>query len=357
MDGVEFVAVSDIIVSQAERVVALRRSKPGVGPKWLNAKIFADTETMLAETRPDCVLIGVPPVAHGSDEKPLEIACANAGVHMFIEKPISCVHPDQMKSVIACMASAATRSPPLVVSVAYMFRYSAAIRKMQELVREFGPVRAFQARYNCAYTHCGSFWWDIVRSGGPIVEQATHFVDLARLFCGEADLSSVRALALAAADPLGSLTDLPAQVAKEEASLPESRRVPRVTSAIWRFKSGALGTLNHTVLMHGSAYETQIELLGDGYQLVLRDPYASCELKVRRPNSEAVETLYLPDDPYRLELETFVAAVRGRDPSKPASSYTDATRTHELAWAIRRAAESSSSTSSVAAAEQPATSC
>lgn len=48
---------------------------------------------------------------------------------------------------------------------------------------------------------------------------------------------------------------------------------------MWKFESGAMGALSHTALLHGWAYETQFELIGDGYQLTLTDPYG----KVRLP--------------------------------------------------------------------------
>lgn len=63
-------------------------------------------------------------------------------------------------------------STSLVVSVGYMFRYSAAVLKMREIIQQCGPVRAFNARYNCAYaTISKQEWWDTRTSGGPIVEQ------------------------------------------------------------------------------------------------------------------------------------------------------------------------------------------
>jgi predicted dehydrogenase len=53
----------------------------------MDVKIFASYKEMLAATTPDCVFIGVPPNAHGSVEKPIELECINAHAHVFVEKP------------------------------------------------------------------------------------------------------------------------------------------------------------------------------------------------------------------------------------------------------------------------------
>lgn len=68
-------------------VLEIRRAKPDVGSKWQHTKIFSSYEEMLREVSPTCVIIGVPPAAHGSAQSPIEINCAKAGVHMLIEKP------------------------------------------------------------------------------------------------------------------------------------------------------------------------------------------------------------------------------------------------------------------------------
>jgi len=333
MPDVDFVAIVDLNTAQAEKVLSIRKTKPDVGHKWQNVRIFSNYEEMLRDVSPSCVLIGVPPAAHGSSQRPIEINCARAGVHMLVEKPISCVPPEQMTEVEAALSEASRNG--LVVSVAYMFRYSKAVRKVRQLIETFGPVHSFQARYNTAYSNIGPFWWNTASSGGPIVEQATHFIDLARFLCGDAIESSVQGLAIKATDPLGGLSAMPI----DESQIPPEDRVPRVTMAMWRFANGAIGSLTHTVLLHGWAYDTQIEVLGDGYQIVLRDPYGKCQIDYREPGSETTQTIHEPDDPYQLELETFVAACKVRDPAKVASSYADAIKTHRLAWAIRNAAD------------------
>jgi predicted dehydrogenase len=88
-------------------------------------------------------------------------------------------------------------------------------------------------------------------SGGPIVEQCTHFADLARFIAGEVKLDTLTAIAIGApssdndhAGP-GFLSLLPNDVVSGksvEAGLPAEFRVPRLTAAHWRFESGLTTT-------------------------------------------------------------------------------------------------------------------
>ena len=62
-------------------------------------------------------------------------------------------------------------------------------------------------RYACAYSTIQKRdWWDITVCGGPIVEQATHFVDLLRFFGGEIIQDSIQAVAVG---PKYELSDMP----------------------------------------------------------------------------------------------------------------------------------------------------
>jgi predicted dehydrogenase len=224
------------------------------------------------------------------------------------------------------------------------------MRKVKELIDSFGPVKIYQARYQCAYSNISrNFWWDTQTSGGPIVEQATHFVDLARFFCGDADLSTVQAMAIKATEPIGAL----GSQSVDESKIPEERRIPRVTTASWRFKNGAIGTLMHSALLHGWKYETQLEVSGDGYYVCVRDPYDKCLVSYRAPGTEEEKTLQLQDDPYKMELEAFMHGVRHGDKKLIQSSFDDAYKSYELTWAIRRQADASSFVSAPAASPVP----
>jgi hypothetical protein len=123
----------------------------------------------------------------------------------------------------------------------------------------------------------------IMKSGGPIVEQATHFCDLMRYFGGEVNPETISALAVPASDKEDEAGYLSAiKAVTKECSLAKSHRVPRFTSAHWFFSSGAVGNLTHLVALHGVKYETTIEVWADGLRMALEEAYfPECKLRVR----------------------------------------------------------------------------
>jgi hypothetical protein len=90
-------------------------------------------------------------------------------------------------------------------------------------------------------------------------------------------------------------SDIPGKLSSSpinEDDIPEKERLPRVTSAIWfiipnyksnfrRYNSGAIGSLTHSLLLHGQKYETQLSVLADGYSFRLVDLYNHPQLYVR----------------------------------------------------------------------------
>lgn len=175
---------------------------------------------MLDETRPDCVFIGVPPSttsldpvsnifidSHGGLSKgsDIELECMRRNIHMFIEKPISC-YPIEQVEALATALDRATEGG-LIISVGYMFRYakvnsllkatdSKAVLKIKSLIEEFGPPKAFNARYNCAYSTITKEMWcksysndiptlkgDTEASGGPIIEQVSPCIQRVWFHC------------------------------------------------------------------------------------------------------------------------------------------------------------------------------
>ena len=98
-------------------------------------------------------------------------------------------------------------------------------------------------------------WWNKDISCGPIVEQATHLLSLSILFGGPANLSTVSTQTVEHNDPPGKLSALRID---EEGLIPAEARIPRYTSSIWRYQSGAVGNLTHALTLHGTTYDTEV---------------------------------------------------------------------------------------------------
>ncbi len=334
---VRCVGVADVDLPKAEGALAARRAGP-YAEAWAETRAFGDWRQMIEQLRPDAAVVGLTPMTHGHADPPrdIEIGLARAGVAMLVEKPLSNADP----AVVAKVADE-LRAAGAIVSVAYMFRYSAAIQEMRKVLAAApGGPKVLLARYDCAYSEIASAnWWDITRCGGPIVEQATHFLDLARYLCGEVELDSVQVKRIKADDPAGALTDLPAGPDGRpiDIDIPLDRRVPRATLAQWRFQSGAIGSLAHAVLLHDKKYESAIEVWSDGVRCILADPYNDCRLGVRVSGDEETHWRSFDDDSYLAEDQAFIEAVRTGDASGIRSSYDDALETYRLSWQITQA--------------------
>ena len=137
--------------------------------------VFTDPHEMFEKSNLGLVIICLPPFAH-SDE--IELA-AQHGVHVLMEKPIA------LSSEHAWRMVEAAENAHIKTQVGFMFRFGSAIEQLRELIRlgETGPVGLMSARYFCNSLHT-PWWRDRDKSGGQLVEQVIHMVDLMRFLMG-----------------------------------------------------------------------------------------------------------------------------------------------------------------------------
>jgi predicted dehydrogenase len=174
------------------------------------AAVVSDLEALL-NTSPDAVYVCVPPHAHG----PIEEQVLGAGTALFVEKPVALDLPTAER--IADTA----RKAGVVTAVGHHWRYSPAVDLVRELL-DGRPVRLAVGSWIDRVPPVP--WWSTrALSGGQIVEQAVHVLDLIRLLCG--DVVEVNAYANAA--PPGT---------------PDAD-VDGATVAILKLQSGAVGTV------------------------------------------------------------------------------------------------------------------
>ncbi len=215
MPEADVVALADIDLARIPDTLRLAtaRMSPPIEPPVIES--FDDAGRMLAAAAPDCVFITLPPFAHGE----VEYQCIEAGVPMLVQKPVGL----DMPTVRGIERAIAERG--LITAVGYQTRYSEAADTARALLagRTVGMAIG---------TYLGgmprTLWWRIQeQSGGQVVEQATHVVDLQRYLVGE--IESVHA---AAATRL--MTDAP------------SLNINDVSAATFQFENGAVGTLLNT---------------------------------------------------------------------------------------------------------------
>lgn len=309
----EVVALYDIDRERCE--LAMRRIngqqeqlvRPGAPePRKLQAKIYTDYKAMLGEAGLNALYICVPPFAHGE----LELAAIDAGVALFVEKPVA------LSLDLARQVAEAIRKRGLVSSSGYQTRYSEATDRARDLLagKTIGMVLGF---YLGGVP--GTPWWRVqAQSGGQLVEQATHTVDLMRYLAGEV-------VRVYGAGALRVLKELP------------NYDIFDVATTTLHFASGAIGNVaNTSILGAGTAASAPsgVHVLAQDFRLEVW----GTTLKVVTPGK--TEELRYSSSPMLAEDQAFVEAVARRDPTRVRSPYPDAAQT----LAVTLAAEESART-------------
>ncbi|KAI0064663.1 hypothetical protein BV25DRAFT_276647 [Artomyces pyxidatus] len=343
------VALIDPAIDRAAAVLQ-KKCETFVRSAYENTRVFRTLEdfvkNMSPKDRPRAVVVGSPPMFRGTTQPgrdiELQIMKCFPGVAMFIEKPIATGPVGELEE--AFKVSKAISDSGAICSVGYMLRYLKAVQKIKQIIEENNlTVMATIARYATAYEAIAKpDWWDKAKSAGPVVEQGTHFCDLSRYFGGEVDIASVSAHSLEWHENAGHLSK---QQIDESKIAPENR-IPRVTSATWKYESGAVGSFTHLVALQGHNYSCELEVYADGYQFKLVDPYVQPILYIRRPGSDLDEQHRFPDDdPFFSEISNLIDVIEDieEDPESATilSSFDDACKTYQLTWAIRTASEQS----------------
>ena len=130
---------------------------------------YTDFARMLDEARLDLLVVALPPYAHAGE---VELAAAR-GVNLLVEKPIA-LTLDRAESMVAATQGVAA-------ACGFMYRFGAAVERWDALSAggETGAVGHFSGSFHSNALHAP--WWRARdKSGGQMVEQLIHIVDLAR---------------------------------------------------------------------------------------------------------------------------------------------------------------------------------
>ena len=289
-DDVEIVAVCDTDFARATDAAAR-----------FGARAFDDAKAMLDAVPVDAVYICVPPFAHGAPER----AVLRRGLPFFVEKPVA-LDLETARAIADDVAQAG-----VVTAVGYHWRYLDTVDEVRGML-ERNPARLLSG-YWLDSTPPPRWWWREDRSGGQMVEQTTHLLDLARYLVGDV----TRAYGLAGRTDRAAFPGLD---------------VPTVSSASLLFADGTIGNFTSTCLLDWN-HRVGLHLFGEGFAIELTDHDSMIDTGNGRPVRQA------KGDPVEREDRDFIDAVQGKE-NRIRCPYADAVATHALALAVGESARS-----------------
>jgi predicted dehydrogenase len=215
----------------------LNEEAAGSAASEYGGKVYSRFESMLAKERFDALWVCIPPSAHDGQE----IAAAEKGIHLYVEKPVS-LDLSRAKEVARAIQQAG-----VISAVGYQIRYCPHVDKARRLLRG-RRANMVMGRYFCDMRGRGAPWWrKMAVSGGQIVEQATHAIDLMRYLGGD-------------------IRRVFATCALREAAAVKGWDVPDHSAAVVDFAGGAIGSVQSSASF-SVGWESGVRIIGTDFSM------------------------------------------------------------------------------------------
>jgi len=200
------------------------------------AEGFNDLTDMLAKVEVDIVILATPSGLHATQT----VEIANAGLHIMTEKPMATRWKDGLRMVEACDAA------NVRLFVIKQNRRNATLQLLKNAVRKkrFGQI--YMVNINVFWNRPQAYYdkdawrgtWEF--DGGALMNQASHYVDLLDWLIG----------------PIESLQAYTGTLAR-------SIEVEDTAVMNIKWRSGALGSMNVTMLTYPKNLEGSITIIGE----------------------------------------------------------------------------------------------
>jgi len=288
----KMVAFSDIVEERARSCA-----------EKYSGKYYTDFHKMISNEALDACYICIPPFAH----KDQELLCSKRGIPFFVEKPVA-LKMEKAKEVLASV-----QKSRVITQVGYVLRFNDAFQKLRQALHERGGrIGLIEMLRLGGIAGDENHWWRRRElSGGQLVEQSTHQVDLARWFVGE--VSSVYA-------KFGRQLnrDLP------------NFTIEDVSTVVMKFKNGAIGTLTSSCAAQEGGGFGGFTILAKNLQILA---YGGYRLIEGGKSTEFKETV----DPVLEEDKHFIDCVQKG--LKTAIPYSEGVKTLEVTLAAVESAK------------------
>ena len=287
MEDVEFAAMCDISEASAQEAA-----------DQFGGSVYTDHSVMLETESLDAMYVVVPTFAHFD----AETMAAEQGVHLFLEKPVA---PTMEK---ANEILEATKKSDVITCVGYQLRYFGAVQQAKEFVSGRTVGMVVSHRWGGLP---GTPWWRVMaQSGGQIVEQTTHQVDMIRYVAGE-------------------ITEVQAYYALRTLDDVQNLDIPDNYAITFTMESGAIGSLSSSCALREGGGSSGIDFVLNDARLHLTG--ADVALSPEGDLGEVPENQDID--------QVFMHAVRTGDRSSILSDLEDGIRSLDVTLAANRSAE------------------
>ena len=263
---------------------------------------FVDLNKMIDEGL-DLIVATLPPYnRHGEIEH-----AASRGVHLLVEKPIALTNEAADRMVAAVEAAG------VVAAIGFMYRFGDAVRRWREV--DSGRPGLYAGGYYCNALH--AHWWrkrDM--SGGQILEQAIHQIDLIRHLIGEPDTVYARFANLFHRD------------------VPDYD-VEDVSATIFGWDDGRLASLTASNIAIPGVWHKEWTIMSEG--MTSRFTSWNDAVLTRTVGEPVSETIVGESDPFVVQLADVADAILEK--RKPYIPLREGAKTLELALGAVRSAQ------------------
>ena len=263
-------------------------------------KVYTDYHAMLDNEDLTAMYVVVPTFAHYD----AEILAAQKGIHMMLEKPVA---PTMEKALEILEA---VKEAGVLTSVSYQLRYFGFAQQGRAFLKDKDVAMVVATRWGGLP---GTPWWKVMaQSGGQLVEQTTHNVDMLR-FC------------------IGEIDEVHAYYATRALNDVEGLDIPDVYAINFTFENGAIGSLTSTCALRSGGG-------GSGIDVIMRDMRASVWTNGVTVLPEGAAEI--PEKPENVDIDdVFMEAIRTGDGSKILSDFEDGAKSLDVTLAANRSAE------------------
>ena len=289
IEGTRVVAVCDVQSERAQSAAEKHSADP-----------YTTHQALLERDDLDAIYLSLPVFVHGQPE--LDVIAR--GLPFLVEKPVA-INMDIAREIEAAVIKAG-----LITCVGYQLRYLGSTQITQQILRG-RTINMVVGKYWCSTGHGDPNAWlrQMNKSGGQLVEQATHTIDMMRYMGGEVE----------------TVYAMQANRFLKETDCPDANNVSL------QFASGAIGSLTATWAYAGDWSNANVlDLLYEGELLNWNPSRVSVQ-----EDGESVDKT----GPSPTIDEVFVDAVRSGDASAILSPYSDAVKTLAISLAANQSAQ------------------